>query len=847
MSWSRRAVLQSAAAVAWLAACGKAGPGTDLLEDTGAQPPEDRLRKAFEVWRRILEAVRATPGHLQAERDRLVAAGDVEGLIAFVRDRIAAVPARPVELGSAGDRLWGTRGALRSGVGSMRDKVEVLREGLVAMGHVAVVKKGFPPSWDGIVARVTAPVPGLDPLVLDVTDEEARGWMADLGLSDEGGDTAYDADGGEAVALATSLVDRFASPPSAVAFRQTLIDGLPFVRATIGGVERDINVVLRDLPADDPGVRLAYDEEPLPADDDTVTIELVASSLADGRDGPRTLAALTVPAADLLGRSVLGQFVPLEELRSLVGRDLRSLTTWMPTLRLAAPGLPTDDPVAALAVGAPITLSGDAFVVEDDGVWSPDGPVLSRDDAEAASAAVVELRAVADGLGFPEIVVRADALDARGGTLRRLPASAFAIAEDGVEVPFRVLTNDAPPPRVAFVVDQSGSVPAEFRGAAAAAMLEAAAAGVLAVWPDATFRSLRIGSDPADSSWRSTPSELAADFLAQTGTDSAIWTALADAASWRPTAIVALTDGEPTDTAEPTVLARLARAPAVRFLDIAGGRGPAWDELTAALGADVIPVTDAAQAEAEVIRFVQAVPIGGYTFVYDAPADGPAVRQVRLTLASRSEPEALTSYEVPVADRAIASRRWCGLAVAVTWPDGTTHLRPLAGHVPALATDADADALAVQQAILGSFELHIEGAPPTLAAWLDDLLTARLAWEPVLDAAASATDVEGVERAFFAHPPLWRVEAWLTAFHRPIATTVSVAGLRATLAMSAMQWGDDGRLSRLRRLDVLPVGGWRSWAEDREVAFREAAACGAFVAGMEGLLHGQATVHALAG
>lgn len=847
MTWTRRSVLQGGAALAWLAACAKSLPGPDGTEETGAVAGEDSLRRAFHVWRQILDAVRASPDHLAAERDRLVAAGDVDGIIAFVRDGLTTVPATRDAMGDADTLLWGVRGTLRTGAGSMRDKVEVLREALVAMGHDAVVMKGFPQVSEGIVARLLAPSVASPPRDIDVDEATVLGWLRTLGLPEVLPSAPYDPAGREAVDLAASWMGAFDEPPEAAPLRQTLPDGLPFVRATVGGVSRDINVLLRDLPVDDPGIRSAYDADTVAPDARVATFTLLASTLADGPEGPRAVASLTVPATDLLGRSVLGQFVPLEDLRSLVGKDLRALSMWLPTLRLAAPALATEAPQAVLAVGAPLVLSGERFVVEDGEVVSPDGPVSAREDLEAARDAVTQVTAVADARGFPEVVVRADALDGSGGTVRRLPGAVFTLSEDGVAVPFRLLTNDAPAPRVAFVIDQSGSVPATFLGTAGANMLEAAAEGVLAVWPDASFRVLRIGSDPTASAWRTSPADLAADFLVQSGVDSAIWTALADAASWRPTVIVALTDGEPTDAPEPELLARLALAPPVLFLDIAAGRGPAWEALTGALGAEVIAVTDAAAAEAEMIRFAAAQPLGGYAFVYEAPPVGAPTREVRLALADRPDVVATARYDVPSADRPAASRRLTGLALQVDWPDGTSHVRPLAGHVPALAETVEADALAVQQALLGGFELHVEGAAPTWAAWLDDVLTARLAWEPVLDAVTAASTVTEVEQAFFSHPPLWRLEAWLTAFGRPVSSTVSVVGLRATLATTALRWSDEGAVSRLRRLDVLPVGGWRSWADDPQQAFAEAAACGAFVAGLEGFLHAEATVHALAG
>src|SRR5688500_18896753 len=60
--------------------------GSDAGADAGTS------RSTFDVWREVRTAMRASPDHLPARAEALVAAGDLDGLFALVRDDVRTLP-----------------------------------------------------------------------------------------------------------------------------------------------------------------------------------------------------------------------------------------------------------------------------------------------------------------------------------------------------------------------------------------------------------------------------------------------------------------------------------------------------------------------------------------------------------------------------------------------------------------------------------------------------------------------------------------------------------------------------------------------------------------------------------
>ncbi|CAN0598933.1 unnamed protein product, partial [Laminaria digitata] len=100
-------------------------------------------RTYFDLIEQLQSSLRDSPDHRAAKAQRLVAAGDLAGLHAFVRDEVALYPGEASGMGETRSVVrWGWRGTLRGGAGTMREKAELLAELYRQAGHTAEVMGG---------------------------------------------------------------------------------------------------------------------------------------------------------------------------------------------------------------------------------------------------------------------------------------------------------------------------------------------------------------------------------------------------------------------------------------------------------------------------------------------------------------------------------------------------------------------------------------------------------------------------------------------------------------------------------------------------------------------------------
>lgn len=108
--------------------------------DGGGSGPDSNL--PFSVWEEMRAGLRDSPDHLPGTAEDLVAEGDPEALFRFVRDEVATQPPAPFETNSSPFTTGvngGPRAALRSGMGTPREKAELLARLLDRAGYEAEV------------------------------------------------------------------------------------------------------------------------------------------------------------------------------------------------------------------------------------------------------------------------------------------------------------------------------------------------------------------------------------------------------------------------------------------------------------------------------------------------------------------------------------------------------------------------------------------------------------------------------------------------------------------------------------------------------------------------------------
>ncbi|HEX7672374.1 MAG TPA: hypothetical protein VF395_22425, partial [Polyangiaceae bacterium] len=114
------------------------GPSTDAGADGGS--PGD----IFARLRALRAALEKSPDHLRARADQAVATADPQKIFEFVRDAIAVVPPFDAIESIETAIRFGVGNVLRSGVGTPRERAELLAALLGRAGLTASVVKGSP-------------------------------------------------------------------------------------------------------------------------------------------------------------------------------------------------------------------------------------------------------------------------------------------------------------------------------------------------------------------------------------------------------------------------------------------------------------------------------------------------------------------------------------------------------------------------------------------------------------------------------------------------------------------------------------------------------------------------------
>ena len=144
--WNRRRCLKLFG-TALPASFGLSGCSDDSSTDVGRPQPESPSLPAdlpLAVWNAMREAVQASPDHL-AQRAREVAQSkDPEQIHAFVRDNFLTRPnrLRGLSVDFRDQVAWGVSGLLRSGVGTAREKAELLKALYEEAGYSARLLTG---------------------------------------------------------------------------------------------------------------------------------------------------------------------------------------------------------------------------------------------------------------------------------------------------------------------------------------------------------------------------------------------------------------------------------------------------------------------------------------------------------------------------------------------------------------------------------------------------------------------------------------------------------------------------------------------------------------------------------
>ncbi len=833
--------------------------------------PAPAPKGSRQAWEEMRRAVRGSPDHLPAEADRLVAAGDPDAIIAFVREAITTYPAADDGPGDViGRARFGVRGTLRGGAGTPRDKAELLADLLTKAGfkaHVASVETAaLLANTDGAPADLGAAArhfrrAARRPFAPDISADRLAVVRQALHMpATPPAETPLDVGGADSKALADGVLRAIgAGAKSERVFQALPMASLPVVIVAGPGDAGDEIAEPWTGKGLRPLGRIGAQGALPPVGVLGVAARVLAITT---QDTFRQIALVegNWDGAALIGRDVVISLGPaVDSLDALLAVKPANVGVIRPVLTVRGPDLDDATRKQLTFAGKPITLGGKVVDLDNpDGVVRVGDVPIAAGDSPADPAVIAS--AAAMGLGitaatFPQPILAVSVTDSGSRMIEGLPASAFRVSEDGKPVGFTVDQTHVPPPRVMFLIDGSDSIPAQFRGTAMGVVARNVAQALLAIDPRTTFRSAGVNFLQAASfdDWTADLDLVAKNATAVMAGGSDIWHSLADAARYGPTAMVLITDAHTIDymtNAEQTVpppewLGRVLAGPPVFTL----GVGDVNQTMLKALGdagrLGSAAVADTAQAVAAVRKAIEARPANPYRIAYAAPLNGSPTRTVTVALAARAGIEATGTYTVPAPASRVRPPAIAGLYLEVDCGNVRAR-RTLAGAEPGIDPAAiTEDHLGqVRAALFGAYAITVEAGVPSTAVQLDDGISMAIASAAIAEATDDDAKVAALATGLGVRPKT--LHATSIALDDADGPLTFETILRMTLHSRVAKWETGGTARVHTGVDILPHTVFATADPDPAAAFASTARRTARLAFAEGVGFAQSTAHSLA-
>lgn len=857
--------LTSAALAAfWLGVRPQSTPAPTPMETPTPSPsPTPRPMGFFEALAALRRAVRASPDHRMARAETLVAAQDAEAIARFVRDAFTVYPAAENDMGGVltGWR-WGVRATLRSGAGTPREIAELLAWLLQRAGFRAEVVEAL--QRDRLVAADLLRRAPPAPFAPDLDQATLAAVQRALNLPPPQPPQPVDAEGRASAELAAPLLAVLGESARAMLpffGTDARLFSLPTVRLTRNGQPQLVNLWAREGP-----IFITSDRELKPAEPHRPPLSVTVRLEAARSHAPAerfVLVEKTWSTEDLVGRQVEIAFAPagVRTLEEVLAGDRSQRLFFVPVLAVQGPDVDAATTQALSAVGDPFAVTGQVLR-EEAGRITLDAQPLPPSDPSGDAPLIASLDLTVNAAAFPLIALELTPRDAQGNVMENLSAAHFLVEEDGRPMSALMERWARPAPRVLLLLDDSGSIPDEFRAQGAQTLAQDLAAQLKAADPRAQFRIAKIDEERADvgrNDWTDDPAALSTQVQSITGYGSRLWEALADAGRHGPTVIVLVTDGQATDADErlireppPGAFAAVQAGPPAVVIGVGEVDAAMLERLGQAGRLGAFTATTRDDAVQAVLAALRTSPLPPYRLSYRAPEGGSTPRTVRVFerygAAFRPSKALLAEARyAPPAQRA-AGTALSGLFLTVQVGDqvvtrilgGLSTRRndeaPTAGHI------AD-----VRRALQGRATLTFEAGSPSLAHLLDDCYTALLSLQPVFEARTRAERLAALAGSSLYLPPVDLHVVSIPLPDRDDEPLTFETGLRVALHRVLPEQNTDGQPAAVRWLDLLPLTGYRTADADSARAFRLTVQRTARLALAEALIFSNSTVAVLKG
>ncbi|MBO0342667.1 MAG: hypothetical protein VX798_00895 [Bacteroidota bacterium] len=725
------------------------GNAIEIPEGSGAPP--------FKTWEEMLYALQFSPDNYKAKRDRLVQQKDPKAMFDFVRDEFMLLPsdARYFQRTTYGG-MYGVEGALRTGMATIREKAEILKNMLIESGFEAKVITEHIEMTEEQAKDILFKRHDVG-FYLPVSKRQLKKWRKELGVTEVNGKiTEVENVVERGRELAQSLLQK-TTPEQRKEDRESkfMLSNNNIPGVTFKNGEEDVYLHLFDPKVEygkmhpDNKNQNVRDTTKFKEDDFEVTLTVKGTTSFDMRN-EKELIKGTFKASELIGNQLKISFLNNLTFEEQASQGIDSISTYTPSIALQDLDKDAEYLQERSVVGEPITLGGEK-VFEEVVIFSE---VYGEEKQAGNPEQVVSMGVKANPKVFPEVQLELFPKDAEGNLVEGLSAGNFKIEDNGTVVR-GMLRKNIIAPKILLIFDTSGSMPREYRGTGIKSFLDQMQQNIREIYPSARIELMATGSNVYTTHLKA----------AQTSNDLVLYA----------------TDGHNNDKYLPQFKEIYESGPPIIYLNVYDHK-KYYDSLRENIDITEIPASDQEAVIEQTKNILGQLELAPYLFTYNAlNREGNHQVEVSLTKTSHT---AQDDYQFPEVAETAVGKRLVGLYLYVKIGNQRENRRVLAGFDKALEYYAQPTKKMVQEvheALLGSMTIAFEKAGATtsvrLSEYLQTLLSTRNWMEPYLDG-NSREAVAKLQEGFFDYP------APLLSMMQPIEESVNensatyVEGLR---------------------------------------------------------------------
>ncbi len=791
----------------------------------------------FEMLRESQLAIRQSPDHLSAKYHRIVSSGTADELIHFIRDSFDVMP--PTMKGwdySVQIMRWGKVGTLRAGAGTPRALAELLKDALKQMGYAAkVVVQDTPTELRTFLRKKESRdfAPGI----------EAQPYQKLLS-----GKTLTPAKTVKNQPQFWNKVEDLI--PAKVRRKKAFNPNMKFLPTVLFSKLKSDSVdsgamVLANLWGKDSSTTSPskYHNTGNPYPIPNVEISLLLA-LSKYPNSPVELLKKTWTQQQLAGKRISASFLPVTgSLESLLSTPPNQFTNFIPMLKVDNP-LPEISEEEAFSEGKPFNINGQMLNYVGDKLNVGDKILATGGDPNNVTKIVIHEVNTAH---FPWMKLLVDVVDENGNSVEAITAENFKASINQIPAGLSIHQNIARAPKIIFLADTSASVDPMYLNENLYNLVKELAEKIQKQAPGAEFRAGIVeGNSASFLGWSSSPQKVARDTQHRRD-DSALWRAYAAAIQEQPDVIIFITDGVAASrkfgyvNSMPDELKSVYKLGPPAIMLGAGSKqhplGAAFKGIAENSGGVALDISDKEQAILEVMHQISQRKAPYEIWVRaDTNQLSASTLELNLTLKKVSDSKIVN---IPDGKEISPPPSINGIYLKIKTADGTT-IRTLAGnHYKSQKTSPESQKNA-RLGLFGKYTLMVEAGAPNLSIILDEVITAKLSWEDVINASTKKELKEALSRvkqlpssAFSFSIPLFD-----SSNKKPIYET----GLRYWLQSNRRVIHDRKEYAQTR-VDLIPLTRFFSINPDANEAFKATLRGTAMLSEVESTLYPQSTLN----